>query len=434
MLKAKNMPKEFWAEAVCCAVYLSNRSPTVSVRDQTPQEAWNGKKPSVKHLRVFGSIAYAQVPQQERSKLDDRSAKYVFIGYDYQSKGYRLFNPMNNKVVVSRDVQFDKEDAWKWEDQQENTYSFLPYFDDEDDVAPIEEPEPSTPQGEPPTPQSENSSERPRRMRSLEDIYEDTEEINDELHCLFVDCESLSFQEAVQDKKWRAAMDEEIKSIEKNNTWELTSLPNGHESIGVKWVYKFKKNAKGEIEKYKARLVVKGYKQKHGVDYDEVFAPVARMETIRLIISLAAQEKWKIYQMDVKTVFLNGFIEKYIYVEEPLGYEVEGHEEKVLKLKKSLYGLKQAPRAWNSHINKYFQDNGFVHFLNEYALYSKVDANGDMMFVCIYVDDLIFTGNNPVVFDEFKRNMFAEFEMTDLGLMSFFLGLEVKQTDWALFL
>nr|GFB86050.1 reverse transcriptase [Tanacetum cinerariifolium] len=140
-------------------------------------------------------------------------------------------------------------------------------------------------------------------------------------------------------------MEEEIKSIEKNDTWELTTLPKGQKAIGVKWVYKAKKNAKGEVEKYKSRLVAKGYKQKHGIDYEEVFAPVARLETIRMIIAIAAQHKWKIHQMDVKSAFLNGFLEEEVYVEQPEGYFAKGQEDKVLRLKKALYGLKQAPRA-----------------------------------------------------------------------------------------
>jgi len=187
----------------------------------------------------------------------------------------------------------------------------------------------------------------PLSQRRLEDLYEETGETdNITLFCLFADCEPMNFEEAAQDKKWRDALDEEIRFIEKNNTWELVSLPKGHKSIGVKWVYQAKKNAKGEIERYKARLVTKGYSQKAGIDYDEVFAPVAHLETIRLIVSLAAQQKWKIHHMDVKSTFLNGVIEEEAYIEQPLGYKVKGQEDKVLKLNKALYGLKQAPRAW----------------------------------------------------------------------------------------
>lgn len=223
-------------------------------------------------------------------------------------------------------------------------------------------------------------------------------------------------------------MDEEIKAIVKNDTWELTTLPKGHKAIGVKWVYKTKRNAKGEIERHKARLVAKGYSQKAGIDYDEVFAHVARLETIRLIISLAAQNKWKIFQMDVKSAFLNGFLEEEVYIEQQLGYVVKGHEEKVLRLKKALYGLKQAPRAWNNRIDKYFQEKGFTKCQYEHALYVK-EKDGDILIVCLYVDDIIFTGSNPSLFEEFKRVMIKEFEMTDIGLMACYLGIEVKQNE-----
>nr|GEV46704.1 retrovirus-related Pol polyprotein from transposon TNT 1-94 [Tanacetum cinerariifolium] len=178
-------------------------------------------------------------------------------------------------------------------------------------------------------------------------------------------------RKAIKIKKWRQAMEEEIKSIEKNDTWELTTLSKGQKAIRVKWVYKAKKNAKGEVEKYKARLVAKGYKQKHGIDYEEVIALVARLETIRMIIAIAAQHKWKIHQMDVKSAFLNGLLEEEVYVEQPKGYVSKGQEGKVLRLKKALYGLKQAPRAWNTRIDKYFQEHGFRKCLSEYALYVK---------------------------------------------------------------
>ncbi|KAL4290879.1 hypothetical protein GQ457_14G021340 [Hibiscus cannabinus] len=299
MLKAKNMPKEFWAEAVSCAVYLSNHSPTKNLDNVTPQEAWSGRKPSVRHIWVFGSIAYAHVPDQGRLKLDDRSSKYVFIGYDSNSKGYKLFNPSNGRIVISRDVEFDEQASWNWEAQEEQSYDFFSYFVEEQDVTPsqvVDLPQNMTP---PPSPapiheetseesssSGESSSERPPKFRSVRDLYRSTEAVND-LFCLFVDSEPLNFDD-VKDERWKLAMDEEIKSIEKNNTWELSELPKGHEAIGVKWIFKKKKKASGEVVRYKARLVVKGYKKRHGNDYDEVFAPVAQIETIRLIIALAA--------------------------------------------------------------------------------------------------------------------------------------------------
>ncbi|GKD75351.1 retrovirus-related pol polyprotein from transposon TNT 1-94 [Tanacetum coccineum] len=247
MLKSKKMPKEFWAEAVDCAVYLLNRCPSKSLDNKTPQEAWNGMKPTVSHLRIFGSISYVHVPSQRRSKLDDRSKKHVFVGYDKQSKGYKLYNPVTRKVVVSRDVEFEEEGSWDWSIEENERYDFLPMTDEEetgesgDEVQQPESPTPTPTQDSP-----LSSSEGEPKTRSLQELYEVTDEIP--LLCLYVDCEPLVFEEAMKSKKWRQAMEEEIKSIEKNDTWELTTLPKGQKAIGVKWVYKAKKNAKGKME------------------------------------------------------------------------------------------------------------------------------------------------------------------------------------------
>ena len=168
-----------------------------------------------------------------------------------------------------------------------------------------------------PSTRSPSSNEESRKTRSIQDLYEVTSPLN--LICLYANEDVISFEEAVKNENWRMAMNEEMKAIQKNNTWKLITLPEGHEPIGVKWVYKVKKNAEGKVEKYKARLVAKGYKQQAGIDYEEVFAPIARMETIRLVISLAAQSNWNIYQLDVKSAFLNDFLEEEVYVEQPKG-------------------------------------------------------------------------------------------------------------------
>lgn len=178
---------------------------------------------------------------------------------------------------------------------------------------------------------------------------------------------------------------------------------------------------------------MKGYAQVFGVDFSETFAPVARLDTIRMLLALAAQKGWKVYHLDVKSAFLNGYLQEEIFVEQPEGFHVKGHEEKVYKLKKALYGLKQAPRAWYSRIDDYLQKLGFVKSPSEATLYVKLmDAN--VIIVSVYVDDLLVTGNEEKLILEFKAEMLQVFEMTDLGLMSFFLGLEVKQDQDAVFI
>jgi hypothetical protein len=154
-------------------------------------------------------------------------------------------------------------------------------------------------------------------------------------------------------------MKEELKSIEENKTWELTDLPSGHRPIGLKWIFKLKKDSTGKIVKHKARLVAKGYVQRQGVDFEEVFAPVARMDIVKLILAVAAQLGWHVHHLDVKFAFLNGELQEEVYVCQPPGFEAKGQEDKVLKLQKALYGLRQAPRAWNTKLHKTLTDLGF---------------------------------------------------------------------------
>jgi hypothetical protein len=138
--------------------------------------------------------------------------------------------------------------------------------------------------------------------------------------------------------------------------------------------------------------------------------------------------------MDVKSAFLNGFLEEQVYIEQPMGYEVNEHEDKILKLNKALYGLKQAPRAWYSRIDDYFLKNGFIKCPYEYVIYVKIKKNGDTLIVCLYVHGLIFTGNNPKMFEDFKQAMIKEFEMTDIGLISHYLGIKIKQGEDRIFM
>jgi hypothetical protein len=168
----------------------------------------------------------------------------------------------------------------------------------------------------------------------------------------------------------------------------------------VKWVYKTKYKVNGEVEKYKTRLVAKGFSQEYGVDYNETFSLVARLDTIRMVLAIATQHNWKVYQMDVKSTFLNGYLEEEVYVQQPPRYEVKGKEDKVYMLKKTLYGLKEAPRASYSMIVSYMITNEFIRSTSEPTLYTKFNKQGQILIVCRYVDDLIYTCNLSI--DMFK--------------------------------
>ena len=238
--------------------------------------------------------------------------------------------------------------------------------------------------------------------------------------------EPSTFKEAELDPSWRRAMIEEVNSIEENNTWELTDLPAGHQAIGVKWVFRVKKDSAGEIVKYKARLVAKGFVQKPGIDFDEVFAPVARLESVRLLLALATHGGWPIHHMDVKSAFLNGELKEEVYVEQPPGFVVDDHRRKVLKLHKALYGLHQAPRAWNAKLDTTLVDMGFRRCNSEHAVYAR-GSGRELLLLGVYVDDLVITGADATEIDNFKTAMKGKFRMSDLGLLSYYLGIEVRQ-------
>ncbi|XBI97093.1 hypothetical protein VPH35_033289 [Triticum aestivum] len=243
--------------------------------------------------------------------------------------------------------------------------------------------------------------------------------------------EPESFEDAKTEECWRRAMDEELGSIRDNYTWELADLPNGHNAIELKWVYKVKKDAKGNLVKHKAKLVAKSNMQDQGVDFEEVFAPLARMDTVRLLIALAAQESWRIHHMDVNSALLTGELEEELYVKQPPGYIQQGEEHKVLKLHKALYGLRQAPWAWSMKLDSTLISLGFEKAPLEHTMYKRGKGK-DRLLVGIYVDDLLITGADEEVIANFKLQMEELFKMTDLGLLSYYLGIEVQQKPEAI--
>jgi hypothetical protein len=232
-----------------------------------------------------------------------------------------------------------------------------------------------------------------------------------------------TFEEATDRQVWRNAMMKEYNSIMKNDVWEVVRRPEGKSMVTFRWLYKLKYVVDGSIEKYKAHFVVWGFSQVEGVDYDETFALAARYTSIRAMISIATEMGWKIHQMDVKTAFLNGLIQEEVYIEQPLGFEVHGRESHVCRLKKALYGLKQAPRAWYSRIDAYLQQLGFEKSEVDPNLYFIV-VGEDPLILLLYVDDLFITGVERLI-TSCKESLASEFEMKDIGLMHYFLGLEV---------
>ena len=203
--------------------------------------------------------------------------------------------------------------------------------------------------------------------------------------------------------------------------------------IGTKWVFRNKLDENGQVTRNKARLVCKGYAQIEGIDFEETFDPMARMEAIITILAYACSKQIKVYQMDVKSTFLNGELEEEVYIEKPQGFLLLQHQEFVCRLKKEMYGLKQAPRAWYSRLDKYLPQQGFKWGSVDINLYIKMDK-GNMLIIEVYVDDIIFRSDDDRLIQQFAKDMQSEFEMSLLGELNFFLGLQISHLNNGIFI
>ena len=323
MLKEKNLPLELWGEAVSTCVYVLNRSSTKGITIKTPHEKWNGRKLNVSHLKVFGSIAFVKTTGR-LSKLEDKSKCIVFMKYEAGSKAYRCLDPVTFKIHISRDVIFAETKSFKFSEQDKlRKLSLCP--SNILQVTGLEEGEREPAEG-PREDSMINESigrelshledyeeEEIVRYRAIQSIYDETNPLCSEFSLLLAEA-PYSFSLAAKQEVWRSAMKEEISAVPRNNTWTMVKPNKDIRPIGVKWVFRVKKDNIGKVVRSKARLVVQGYSQKEGIDYGEVFSPVARMESVRIFIAIAAQEKWELHHVDLKTTFLNGEIKEDIHI------------------------------------------------------------------------------------------------------------------------
>ena len=371
MLKMAKLPKVFWGEAIRTACYLINRSPSVPLEFDIPEKVWTGKDVAYNHLKVFGCKAFAHVPKEQRSKLDDKAFPCILVGYGNEEFGYRLWDPVKKKIFRSRYVIFYEDqtisDCEKTEKVKaisdgviDPTVIHIPLqrtIDGGAEMTGDEAPETVVDDGMPESDQAVEQGEQPPQQvisepqirRTNRESRPSSKYPSSEYVLITDEGEPENFQEVQThaDKvSWIKAMQEEMHSLLKNDTYELVELPKGRKALRNKWVFKLKKDSDGKFLKYKARLVVKGFGQKKGIDFDEIFSPVVKMSSIRVVLSLTASLDLELEQLDVKTAFLHGDLNEEIYMSQPEGFEVKGKEHMVCKLKKSLYGLKQAPRQW----------------------------------------------------------------------------------------
>ena len=420
MLLDARLPQSFWAEAVSTAAYLRNRSPTSTLEDMTPHQAWYGQKPGVKHLRVFGSIAYAHIPKDSRKKLDSKTRKCILIGYGSVRKGYRLYDRAKSQVLFSRNVKFNEQELTEPTLENETggdqapAQKMLELALDEGSETDQEDEEKTPTQAQP------RRSTRERRQVNFYGI----ERANLTIHQ-----EPTSFREArtsSERDQWNQAMDREIESLRTNKVWKLTTLPPGKRAVGSKWVYKVKTGGDGAIERYKARLVAQGFNQRQGADYDETFSPVVRMESLRALVALSTQHNLELHHIDVTTAFLNGVLEEEVFMRQPEGYTKPEEEHLVCKLTKSIYGLKQSPRCWNTALDAHLVKMNFEQLCSDPCIY-KSKTVGDIFFIGVYVDDIVLAGENETRIKEVKEMLASQFDIKDLGILTYFLGMSVIQ-------
>ncbi|VEN40759.1 unnamed protein product [Callosobruchus maculatus] len=422
ILHCKTLGKEFWGEAVLTAVHLINRSPT-SCLSVTPYEMWHGKRPNVSYFRVFGAVAYAHVPQQIRKKLDAKGRKLIMVGYS--PSGYRLWDEENNRVVEGRNVVFDEAFNNSNECENQNLDTEVELEIQGQPQEEIEHTEITEQRGSNDEGGHRTRTRQIKKPQRLNDYVTDFEEEEDDaLFALQIQSEEdvpTNFEELEtrNDRTlWEQAVHEELKSLEENQTWEIVDKPKEGKLIDTKWVFT-KKNING-AEIYKARLVARGFLQS-GLEDADIYSPVARLETLRILLSIAVQRDYFICQMDVKSAFLYGEIKELVHLTPPAGIKVDSC--KVLKLKKSLYGLRKSPKYWYEKFNKSITDYGFIRSVNDYCLFSK-----DNLYILLYVDDLLIFSTDLVQIDKLKRFLCVHFKMKDLGYNHLkYLGISINK-------
>ncbi|GKV10172.1 hypothetical protein SLEP1_g21576 [Rubroshorea leprosula] len=310
LLAEAKLPRTFWAEALNIVAHVINLSPTIALDNDVPDRVWYGKDVSYDNLRVFGCKAFVHVPKDERSKLDAKTRQCIFIGYGQDEFGYQLGDPVDKKLVRSCDVAFFEDQTIEDIDKAEKIS--LQSNESLVDFRPVVE----------------------TMVPNAVENHLQNDEVQDDIHD--------EAMESEQKMEWLKAMKDEMKSLLDNHTFDLVKLPKNRKALKNRWVYRVKHEYGTLVPRYKARLVVKGFSQRKGVDFSEIFAPVVKMSSIRVVLGLAACLDLEVEQTDVKTAFLHGDLDEEIYMEQLEGFKVKGKENFLCKLKKSLYGLKQA--------------------------------------------------------------------------------------------
>lgn len=478
MLYGANLSKGFWAEAVKYAVDVINALPNTADKEKCPDEIWFGHKPNIKKFRIFGCKAYAHVPNQKRTKLEMKSTKCIFIGFPENTKAYKLYNRSTKKVLISRDVVFFEADENVAQEQQmvqlnehfEMFESFpdetaetteprgelhqqnevengsdvsehiqvendaetstnnanedenedevtLNDFDDANDDSII-----SSPETDRNDPTYRDRASAPNTDRAVTRSFNPFGVFTSHIALIAIPKTVKEALDSAQANEWKNAMEMEIQSLRENETWELTELPRENKTVKCKWIFSTKTDEMGNILRFKARLVARGFSQEYGIDYTETFSPVVKYTTIRFVLSLAAARNLKITQMDAVTAYLNGNMKETIYMDQPMFFDDKTG--RVCKLKKSIYGLKQSGKNWNDTLNSFLLDIGLSRCGADQCLYFSI-VKEKTIIVLIWVDDFIIVTSDGADEKWLVDQLSKRFKMKYLGVASKILGMRV---------
>ncbi|GJS15073.1 putative ribonuclease H-like domain-containing protein [Tanacetum coccineum] len=496
MLVDSLLPTTFWAEAVNTACYVQNRVLVTKPHNKTPYELLHGRPPSISFMRPFGCLVIILNTLDPLGEFDGKADEGFLVGYSINSKAFRVFNTRTRKIQENLHITFlenkpnvarsgikDNVDAVPIQQ-----YILLPLLYDspqslEDEVTN----DAGKKTNEKPANESERNGQEKERGASNKEgdqnvaagqIFDNADDLSTDP--LMPDLEGTAdllntciFSGAYDDEDEGAGADlnnletamnvssipttrihkdhpknqiigdinlatqtRRMTKISKEHAlkvWTLVDLSNSKRAIGTKWVFKNKKDERGIIVRNKARLVAQGYTQEEGIDFDEVFAHVARIEAIRLFLAYASFIGFIVYQMDVKSAFLYSTIKEEVYVCQPPSFEDPQFPDKVYKVEKALYGLHQAPKSWYETLSTYLLENRFRRGTIDKTLLIKKDK-GDILLVQVYVDDIIFGSRKKSLCVEFEQMMHKRFQMSYVGELTIFLGLQVKQKNDGIFI
>ncbi|KAJ9557578.1 hypothetical protein OSB04_012192 [Centaurea solstitialis] len=449
MMAHSGVPQQFWAEAVSTACYTQNRTLIVKRTGKTAYEMVEQRKPSIDYFRVFGCKCYVLNDRDDLGKFEPKSDESIFIGYSHNSKTYRVFNKRIRTILESSNVDFSETETYS--DANLADYD-LPTLTGPIVVpaqagsttttvssdAFVTEPSSSTSTNSV-TPESvvsppEQSSTELPTVASPEPVREQTTNpvlapIPEEAPLPSPSSAQRTYAQVVWEPRLEVVLN--IEPLMTNP--ESSSSGNQSGVLAVHDENDVSNNQQAYVTLPHSRKWTRSYRQQEGIDYDETFAPVARIEAIRIFLAYAAHKNMTVYQMDVKCAFLNGILQEEVYVEQPEGFVDPRYPNHVYVLDKALYGLKQTPRAWYETLTNYLVGAGYKKGTIDPTLFLR-KSGSDLIIVQIYVDDIIFASTKPEMCQEFENTMKSQFKMSMMGELTFFLGLQVRQRPDGIFI